>query len=240
MGGGAVAFRLRGRAGERIVFSFRVDPEGAPPLPRTPRRSTWPSSATWSPSRSKEETPYRKVPSDIVSVAPFEGQEVLKVAPEALTLVAREAFRDVSFLSGPRTSAKVAAILDDPEASRERPRRGPRAAAQRRGRVRLRAADVPGHGHRHDRREEGPAGLDRGPRRGAPLARRLRDLREGEPALLPDRPARRCTTRPTRARTCPPRSTSTRRTGWSTTSCSSRREGARRTRRTSSRRRRRS
>ncbi len=66
---------------------------------------------------SKEETPYRKVPSDIVSVAPFEGQEVLKVAPEALTLVAREAFRDVSFLYRPGHLAQLAAILDDPEAS---------------------------------------------------------------------------------------------------------------------------
>jgi len=66
---------------------------------------------------AKEETPYRKVPSDIVSVAPFEGQEVLKVAPEALTLVAREAFRDVSFLYRPGHLAQLAAILDDPEAS---------------------------------------------------------------------------------------------------------------------------
>ncbi len=66
---------------------------------------------------AKEETPYRKVPSDLVSVAPFEGQEVLKVAPEALTLVAREAFRDVSFLYRPGHLAQLAAILDDPEAS---------------------------------------------------------------------------------------------------------------------------
>ena len=66
---------------------------------------------------AKEETPYRKVPSDLVSVAPFDGQEVLKVAPEALTLVAREAFRDVSFLYRPGHLAQLAAILDDPEAS---------------------------------------------------------------------------------------------------------------------------
>ena len=52
-----------------------------------------------------------------MSVARFEGQEVLKVAPEALTLVAREAFRDVSFLYRPGHLAQVAAILDDPEAS---------------------------------------------------------------------------------------------------------------------------
>jgi fumarate hydratase class I len=66
---------------------------------------------------AKEETPYRKVPSDLVSVARFEGQEVLKVGPEALTLVAREAFRDVSFLYRPGHLAQLAAILDDPEAS---------------------------------------------------------------------------------------------------------------------------
>jgi fumarate hydratase class I len=66
---------------------------------------------------AKEETPYRKVTSDLVSVARFDGEEVLKVAPEALTLVAREAFRDVSFLYRPGHLAQVAAILDDPEAS---------------------------------------------------------------------------------------------------------------------------
>jgi fumarate hydratase class I len=66
---------------------------------------------------AKEETPWRKVASDLVSVATFEGQEVLKVAPEALTLVAREAFRDVAFLYRPGHLAQLAAILDDPEAS---------------------------------------------------------------------------------------------------------------------------
>jgi fumarate hydratase class I len=66
---------------------------------------------------AKDETPYRKVASDHVSVAAFEGQEVLKVAPEALTLVAREAFRDVSFLYRASHLAQLAAILDDPEAS---------------------------------------------------------------------------------------------------------------------------
>jgi fumarate hydratase class I len=62
-------------------------------------------------------TPYRKVSSDLVSVGTFEGQPILKVAPEALALVAREAFRDVSFLYRPSHLAQVAAILDDPEAS---------------------------------------------------------------------------------------------------------------------------
>ena len=64
-----------------------------------------------------DETPYRQVSSDFVSVGAFDGEEVLKVAPEALTLLAREAFRDVSFLYRPSHLAQVAAILDDPEAS---------------------------------------------------------------------------------------------------------------------------
>jgi fumarate hydratase class I len=66
---------------------------------------------------AKEAVPYRKVTSDLVSVTPFDGGEILKVAPEALTLVAREAFRDVSFLYRPGHLSQVAAILDDPEAS---------------------------------------------------------------------------------------------------------------------------
>ncbi|HSD28166.1 MAG TPA: fumarate hydratase, partial [Vicinamibacteria bacterium] len=66
---------------------------------------------------AKEDTPWRRVASDLVSVAPFDGQEVLKVAPQALTLVAREAFRDVAFLYRPGHLAQLAAILDDPEAS---------------------------------------------------------------------------------------------------------------------------
>ena len=64
-----------------------------------------------------EDTRYRKLTSEHVSTATFEGQEILKVAPEALTLLAREAFREVSFLYRAKHLAKVAAILDDPEAS---------------------------------------------------------------------------------------------------------------------------
>src|SRR5512136_291615 len=66
---------------------------------------------------AKEETPWRKVGSEHVSVARFEGEEILKVDPQALALVAREAFRDVSFLYRPAHLAQLAAILDDPEAS---------------------------------------------------------------------------------------------------------------------------
>ncbi|MGC8642145.1 MAG: fumarate hydratase [Isosphaeraceae bacterium] len=55
--------------------------------------------------------------ADLVSTASFEGEEILKVKPEALTLLAREALRDVSFLYRASHLAKLAAILDDPDAS---------------------------------------------------------------------------------------------------------------------------
>ncbi len=42
--------------------------------------------------------------SEHVSVAEFEGQEVLKVAPEALTLMARQAFHDALFYAAPCAS----------------------------------------------------------------------------------------------------------------------------------------
>jgi fumarate hydratase class I len=60
---------------------------------------------------------YRLLSKDHVSVAKFDGQEVLKVAPEALTFLAREAMRDVSFLLRTSHLEQVAAILKDPEAS---------------------------------------------------------------------------------------------------------------------------
>ena len=64
-----------------------------------------------------DSTTYRHLGSELVSTATFEGEEVLKIKPEALTLLAREALRDVSFLYRASHLAKVAAILDDPEAS---------------------------------------------------------------------------------------------------------------------------
>ncbi len=64
-----------------------------------------------------DSTRYRHLTSEYVSVASFEGRDILKVAPEALTLLAREAFRVVSFHYRESHLAKVAAILDDPESS---------------------------------------------------------------------------------------------------------------------------
>lgn len=68
-------------------------------------------------SPQKDDTEYYLLTSDYVSVAEFEGQEIVKVAPQALTLLARQAFHDASFMLRPAHQQQVADILRDPEAS---------------------------------------------------------------------------------------------------------------------------
>ncbi len=68
-------------------------------------------------SLGTDETPYRKLTGDYVSTAEFDGRTVLKVDPQALTLLAAEAFHDTSHLLRSEHLAQLAAILDDPEAS---------------------------------------------------------------------------------------------------------------------------
>jgi fumarate hydratase class I len=65
----------------------------------------------------KDTTKYRLLTTDRVSVAKFDGQDILKIEPEALTALANEAMRDVSFLLRTAHLEKVAAILKDPKAS---------------------------------------------------------------------------------------------------------------------------
>lgn len=65
----------------------------------------------------KDDTEYYLLTSEHVSLSEFEGQEILKVAPEALTLLARQAFHDASFMLRPAHQQQVADILRDPEAS---------------------------------------------------------------------------------------------------------------------------
>ncbi len=64
-------------------------------------------------------TTYRLIPDtqQYVTVANFDGQEILKVSPEALTVAANTAIRDVSFLLRAEHNEQVAKILADPEAS---------------------------------------------------------------------------------------------------------------------------
>jgi len=68
---------------------------------------------------SKDSTKYYKIPDSekYLSVEKFDGRDVLKVAPEALSVLAARAMKDVSFLLRPEHNAQVARILSDPEAS---------------------------------------------------------------------------------------------------------------------------
>ena len=65
----------------------------------------------------KDKTPYRKLTSEYVSTTTFEGKEILKVQPEALTLLAREAMDDIAHLLRPSHLKQLGKILNDPEAS---------------------------------------------------------------------------------------------------------------------------
>jgi fumarate hydratase class I len=64
-----------------------------------------------------DETPYRRLTTDHVSTVELEGRTLLKVEPEALTLLAREAMVDVSYLLRSGHLEQLAGILKDAEAS---------------------------------------------------------------------------------------------------------------------------
>lgn len=65
----------------------------------------------------KDDTEYYLVSKEGVSVSEFEGKPILKVSPEALTLLTQQAFHDVSFMLRRSHNEQVAKILHDPEAS---------------------------------------------------------------------------------------------------------------------------
>ena len=140
----------------------------------------------------KDQTNYRKIEGSekYVSVATFDGKEILKVDPEALAILANEAMRDVSFLLRPAHNEQVAKILRDPEASRTtRAWPWPSCATPR---------SPPTSSCRSART---PAPPPSSPRKGQQvwtgvkdeewsLQGDLQDLHRREPALLPDRGAR--------------------------------------------------
>ena len=64
-----------------------------------------------------DSTRYRLLTRDYVSTEEFAGREILKVDPEGLELLAREATAEVSFYLRTAHLEKLGAILDDPEAS---------------------------------------------------------------------------------------------------------------------------
>ena len=65
----------------------------------------------------KDETPYRLLSKDHVSTFEAGGRTFLQVEPEALTLLTREAMRDIAHLLRPGHLQQLANILEDPEAS---------------------------------------------------------------------------------------------------------------------------
>lgn len=65
----------------------------------------------------KDTTEYYLLTKEHVSVSEFEGKEILKVEPEALTQLTKACFHDVAFYLRPDHQAQVAQILSDPEAS---------------------------------------------------------------------------------------------------------------------------
>jgi fumarate hydratase class I len=66
---------------------------------------------------SEDTTDYKKLTGDHVSLAEFEGEEVLKVEAEGLRLLAEQALIDINHLLRPGHLRQLADILDDPEAS---------------------------------------------------------------------------------------------------------------------------
>jgi len=65
----------------------------------------------------KDTTEYEKISSEHVSVEEFNGQPILKIEPEALTLLANEAFKAISFTLRTSHLQQVSDILKDPNAT---------------------------------------------------------------------------------------------------------------------------
>ena len=65
----------------------------------------------------EDSTEYDLISSDHVTLSEFEGQEILKIRPEALTMLANEAVKAISFKLRTSHLKQVASILDDPEAT---------------------------------------------------------------------------------------------------------------------------
>jgi fumarate hydratase, class I len=66
---------------------------------------------------AQDPSEYRLITKEFISTELFDGKNIVKVDPQALTLLAEEAFRDVSHLLRPSHLELVARILGDPEAS---------------------------------------------------------------------------------------------------------------------------
>jgi fumarate hydratase class I len=65
----------------------------------------------------KDDTEYKLLTKEFVSVLELDGRKILKVDPEGLSYLAKEAFSDVSFYLRPSHLQKLKNILEDSEAS---------------------------------------------------------------------------------------------------------------------------
>lgn len=99
----------------------------------------------------KDNTEYYLLTSDYVSVADFDGETILKVEPEALTLLAQQAFR--RFFHAPSGTPETGCGYSSRSRSqRKRQVRGAAILKKLRNRRQRRAADLPGYRHRNHRR----------------------------------------------------------------------------------------
>lgn len=67
--------------------------------------------------QNKDGTEYTLISDQHITVTELDGEEVIKIAPEALTLLARQAFYEASFFLRSAHLQQVASILNDPHAS---------------------------------------------------------------------------------------------------------------------------
>ncbi len=65
----------------------------------------------------KDDTVYKKISSDYVSVTQFGERKILNIDPKGLELLAQEASNDVSFLLRTNHLQSLKRIIDDPEAT---------------------------------------------------------------------------------------------------------------------------
>ena len=65
----------------------------------------------------KDTTEYRLLTNKFVAISDFEGKTIVKISPEGLTLLAEEAFKDVSHLLRASHLKQLSHILEDAESS---------------------------------------------------------------------------------------------------------------------------
>ena len=68
-------------------------------------------------SAREDKTEYRLLTTNYISTVEFSGKNILRIEPEGLTLLAKEAMRDVSHLLRPSHLEGLRKIINDPEAS---------------------------------------------------------------------------------------------------------------------------